>query len=378
MADRIRVGVVGAHAERGWGRHIHLPALRALNDFQVTAVAGTTAASARAAAEVWGAEKSYDDARALMADPDVDLVTVAVQLPSRDGLVEAAVAAGRHVYSEWPLAPDAATAERFESAARAAGVRHAVGLQSRHHPEVRLLREVLAQGLIGEVLSASLLFSLATPEVWSTRYAALFDETKGVNHLAVVGGHSLDMFQYAVGEFTEISATLATRIDRITMEETGEPIEVTSPDQIVLAGLLESGAAASAHFMTGGPRGDGFRIEVHGRTGRLVLVSSDDSLVGPRFTLTHTPANGSPARQLTVPDAHRPLLGTPSPVSNVAQVYTDLARAIRTGDDFGPDFTTAVRVHRLLDAVRSSAGSGRRVRLNRVAGPRGRRPTSPV
>src|SRR5690242_2595703 len=48
MADRIR-GVVGAHAEQGRGRNIHLPALRALNDFQVTAVAGTTSASARAA-----------------------------------------------------------------------------------------------------------------------------------------------------------------------------------------------------------------------------------------------------------------------------------------------------------------------------------------
>ncbi|MFF7068090.1 hypothetical protein [Streptomyces pseudovenezuelae] len=45
---------------------------------------------------------------------------------------------------------------------------------------------------------------------------------------------------------------------------------------------------------------------------------------------------------------------------------TDPARAIRTGDDFGPDFTTAVRVHRLhplLDAVKSSARSGSRVRL---------------
>jgi hypothetical protein len=225
-------GVVGAHAERGWGRNIHLPALQALNDFQVTAVADTTSASARAAAEVWGARKSYDDARALMADPDVDLVTLAVQLPSREGLVEAGIAASRHVCSEWPLAPDAATAERFESAARAAGVRHAVGLQSRHHPEVRLLRSMLAQELIGEVLTASLLYSLATPEVWSTRYAALFDGTKGVNHLAVVGGHSLDMFQYAVGDFTEVSATLATRIDRITMEGTGETIGGTSPDHL--------------------------------------------------------------------------------------------------------------------------------------------------
>jgi len=364
MADRIRVGVVGAHAERGWGRHIHLPALQALDDFEITAVAGSSMEGARAAATVWAADKAYDDARALMADPDVDLVTIAVQLPSRDGLVEAAIAAGKHVYSEWPLALDAATAERFESAAREAGVRHAVGLQSRHHPEVRLLRDLLAQGLIGEVLSATLLYSLSTSQVWSQRYAALFDETKGVNHVAVVGGHSLDMFQHAVGRFTEVSATLTTRIDRITMEETGSDIEVTSPDQIALNGLLDSGATASAHFMTGGPRGDGFRIEVHGREGRLVLVSSDDSLVGPRFTLTHETANGTPAVTLSVPTEYRPLLGTPSPVSNVAQVYTDLAGAIRTGADFAPDFSTAARTHRLLDAIKSSAKTGNRVHLS--------------
>ncbi|MEU3516439.1 Gfo/Idh/MocA family oxidoreductase [Streptomyces sp. NPDC006654] len=364
MADRIRVGVVGAHAERGWARGIHLPALSALDDFEIVAVAGTSGGSARAAAAVWGAGRAYDDAHALLADPDVELVTVAVQLPRRDGLVEAAIEAGKHVYCEWPLARDAATAERFEAKARAAGVRHAVGLQSRNHPAVRLLRDLLAQGLIGEVLSASLLYSLSTPEVWSTRYAALFDRTQGVNHVAVVGGHSLDMFQYAVGEFAEVSATLTTRIDRVTMEETGERIEVTSPDQIVAGGLLRSGAAASAHFMTGGPRGDGFRIEVHGRAGRLVLVSSDDSLVGPRFTLTHATANGAPAVEVPVPDTYRPLLpGPPSPVSNVAQVYSDLAAAIRTGDASGPDFTTAVRTHRLLDAIKSTAEHGHRETL---------------
>ncbi len=138
---------------------------------------------------------------------------------------------------------------------------------------------------------------------------------------------------------------------------------MTSPDQIVAGGLLESGAAASAHFMTGGPRGDGFRIEVHGRKGRLVLVSSDDSLVGPQFTLTHETANGTPAEEVPVPDGYGPLLGTPSPVSNVAQVYKDLGQAIRTGGEFGPDFGTAARTHRLLDAIKSSAKTGSRVHL---------------
>jgi predicted dehydrogenase len=214
------------------------------------------------------------------------------------------------------------------------------------------------------VLSTSLGYSLAAPEVWSQRYAALFDHTKGVNHVAVVGGHSLDMHRSVVGDFAEVSATLTTRFRQVTLRETGRSIEVASPDQILVAGLLESGAAASAHFMTGGPRGDGFRIEVHGRAGRLVLRATDDSLVGPEFVLTHARANGAPHEELAPPTAYLPALaGMPSPVSNVHRVYADLARSIRTGEPFKPDFGTAVRTHRLLDAIKRSAETGERQRF---------------
>ncbi|RAJ31771.1 putative dehydrogenase [Kitasatospora sp. SolWspMP-SS2h] len=365
MADRIRVGVVGAHAERGWGRAIHLPALAASkDDYEIVAVAGTSRQSADAAAGVWGARHAFADARTLMEHPEVDLVTIAVQLPQRDGLVDAAIAAGKHVYSEWPLALDAGTAERLRAGAEAAGVQAAVGLQSRHHPMVRHLRDLVAEGTVGEVLSSSLSYSIASPEVWSQRYAALFDATKGVNHLAVVGGHSLDMYGSIVGGFAELSATLTTRIGAITLQETGEPLTVTSPDQIVVSGLLDSGAAASVHLMTGGPRGDGFRIEVHGRAGRLVLHSTDDSLVGPEFVLTLAKANGAPAETLVLPSRYLPALAAaPAPACNVHRVYADLAHAIRTGEPFDPSFATAVRTHRLLDAIKDSAATGERRRL---------------
>ncbi|MFJ7280412.1 Gfo/Idh/MocA family protein [Kitasatospora sp. NPDC098663] len=363
MTDRIRVGIIGAHAERGWARGVHLPALAGLDDYEITAIAATSEASARAAARAWGARHALTDPEELMAHPEVDLVTIAVQLPRRDGLVSAAVAAGKHVYSEWPLAGSAEQADLFRAQAQAAGVRHAVGLQSRHHPAVRHLRDLIADGIVGEVLSTSLTYSLSTPETWSERYAALFDATKGVNHLAVVGGHSLDMYRFVVGGFAEVSATLTTRIRRITMEESGRQIEVSSPDQIAVAGLLRSGAAASAHLMTGGPHGDGFRIEVHGRAGRLVLRSLDDSLVGPEFVLTHA-AGGGDAVTVEVPGPHRP--GTadePVAVRNVRRVYADLAQAIRTGGPSEPDFGTALRTHRLLDAIRTSAETGRRQTL---------------
>ncbi|MBC9717778.1 Gfo/Idh/MocA family oxidoreductase [Streptomyces sp. TRM66268-LWL] len=361
MTETIKVGIVGAHAERGWARAVHLPALTALPDYTITAVAGTSAESARAAAGVWGAAHAFDDPYELMTHPDVDLVVIAVQLPRRDGLVDAAVAAGKHVYCEWPLALTAASADGFRARAQAAGVRHAVGLQSRNHPAVRHLRDLVADGRVGEVLSATLTYSLAAPDVWSRRYAALFDATKGVNHLAVVGGHSLDMFRSVVGDFSELSATLATRITSVTLEETGEPIAVTSPDQIVIGGLLQSGAAASAHFMTGGPAGDGFRIEVHGRAGRLVLRAANDSLVGPEFTLYASDGTNPPVR-LPVPDRRR-IPDVPVAHGNVVEVYRDLAHGIRTGQPITPDFGTAAATHRLLDAIREAAATGTRQQL---------------
>ncbi|MEV0422689.1 Gfo/Idh/MocA family protein [Streptosporangium canum] len=360
---RIRVGVVGGHAARGWARAVHLPALAALPDYEITAIAGTSMESANAAAEVWSAAHAFDDPYALMAHPEVDLVTIAVQLTKRDGLVQAAIAAGKHVYSEWPLALSATIAEDLHTLAEKAAVRHAVGLQSRNHPAIRFLRDLLAEGKAGEVLSASLTYSLATPEVWSQRYAALFDQTKGVNHLAVVGGHSIDMFRSVVGDITELSATLATRLTRITLEETGERIEVTSPDQIVVSGLLESGAAVSVHLMTGGPSGDGFRIEVHGRAGRLVLSSANDSLVGPQFTLHFADGTGAPV-ELPIPDRYRRVLpDAPPAVRNVHRVYADLARGIRSGEPIEPDFATAAGTHRILDAIKHAAETGERQRL---------------
>jgi predicted dehydrogenase len=357
MNEKIAIGVIGAHAQRGWARAVHLAALADSDDFDIVAVASTDAAQAAEAAKAWGAERSYGDAHALLADPAVEAVLIAVQLPKRDDLVAAAIAAGQHVYVEWPLALDAATAERYRDLAAVKGVQHAVGLQTRHHPAIRHLRELIAQGAIGDVLSASLHYSIGAAEEWSERYADLFDATKGVNHLAVVGGHAMDQFAHALGPLTALSGRLATRIPEVTITETGERLKVTSPDQILVHGVLESGAPASVHIMTGGPAGAGCRIEVQGRTGRLVLESADDSLVAPRYRLRKTTTGGTAV--LPVPERFWTKgSDNPSPAANAGEVYRGFAAAIRTGAAHEPNFDTAIAVHRTQDAIRRSNESG--------------------
>src|SRR5689334_14467526 len=127
-SDIIRVGIVGANPHQGWASTAHVPALKQLPDFWITAVCTSRAETAEAAAGAFGAGHAFTDPRALAAHREVDLVTVAVRTPAHLDLVHAALDAGKHVYCEWPLAATTKEAEVMAAAARDAGVHHAIGL----------------------------------------------------------------------------------------------------------------------------------------------------------------------------------------------------------------------------------------------------------
>ncbi len=82
--------------------------------------------------------KAYGDTDDLVADPDVDLVAVVTSVPGHHQLILAALAAGKHVITEWPVGTSTAQTEEILDAARRAGTRTAVGLQARMNPAVGL------------------------------------------------------------------------------------------------------------------------------------------------------------------------------------------------------------------------------------------------
>src|SRR5688572_24183647 len=137
---KIRVGIIGLNAQRGWAHDAHVPALKALtSDYAVTALSALRPESARASAAAYGIPHAFTDPAALAQHPDVDLVVITVKVPEHDRLVRAALSAGKHVYCEWPLAMDAIAAESLAAAADARGVRQIIGLQSRASPILRHL-----------------------------------------------------------------------------------------------------------------------------------------------------------------------------------------------------------------------------------------------
>src|SRR5439155_444172 len=133
------VGIIGVSPARGWAATAHIPALRALPNYEIRARSGHSAESARAAGEVFGVSAVFSDHNQLVSQPDVDVVAVTVKVPHHRELVSAALAAGKAVYCEWPLGRDLDDARAMAAHAAKQGVRTIVGLQARQAPAIGTL-----------------------------------------------------------------------------------------------------------------------------------------------------------------------------------------------------------------------------------------------
>src|SRR5258708_3519341 len=264
------VGIVGVSPVRGWATTAHIPALRALPNYEIRALSAHSAESARAAGEVFGVDAVFSDHEQLVTQPDIDVVAVTVKVPRHRQLVCAALAAGKAIYCEWPLGRDLDDARAMAALAAGQGVRTAVGLQARQAPAIEFVQELLRDGYVGEVLSTTMVGLSVPGGVVVQPNAYMLDKIHGANVLTIAVGHSVDTLNYVLGEFADLSAVSDLRRPLITIEETGEQIVKTAADQIAVIGTLTSGATASIHVREAVAGGTRFLWEINGTGGTLL------------------------------------------------------------------------------------------------------------
>ena len=366
MTTALGVGIIGVSPVRGWAATAHIPALRALPNYELRALSAHSPGSARAAGEVFGVSAVFTDPEQLMSQPGIDLVAVTVKVPHHRELVSAALAAGKAVYCEWPLGRDLDDAQAMAALAAEQGVGTVVGLQARQAPAIQFVQQLLNDGYVGEVLSTTMVGLSVPGEVVVQANAYMLDETNGATLLTIAVGHSLDLLTYVLGEFAELAAVSALRRPRITIQETREQIVKTAADQIAVIGTLTSGVTASIHVREAVAGGTGFLWEINGTDGTLRITA--DAAVPGIYPLTVAGAHGpnEPA-ELAVPAAltqNWPALtsleGTPA--DNVGRAYAGFAADIENGTHTVPDFADAVRRHQLLAAIERSAASRERMK----------------
>jgi predicted dehydrogenase len=357
---KVRVGMVGANPSRGFASIAHIPALQALPDFEISAVCTTRQDSADAAAKHFGVPLAFSDAEKLARDPSVDLVTVSVKVPDHYLPVMAAIEAAKHVYCEWPLGRNTDEAIRMRDAATRTGVRHAVGLQGQVSPAINYTKDLIADGYVGRVLSATM---IGCAPNWGPTIDRAYqaDFANGANLLTITGGHTIDALCYCLGEFRELAAFVVSQRDRIPVEETGELMAKTVPDQVVVNGIVGDGTVVSFQIRGGINRGTAFLFEIHGDKGDLQLTAtSRASMQRQELNVRGARGDEKELAELPIPGKYRwvPEGVAPDSRYNVAQLYARLAESIRDGKPVSPGFDAAVTRHRLIDAIVRASDTG--------------------
>src|SRR5438094_6392599 len=201
LESTLGVGIIGVSPVRGWAATAHIPALRALPNYEIRALSAHSAETARAAGEAFGIRAVFSDHRQLVTRSDIDVVAVTVKVPRHRELVSAALAAGKAVYCEWPLGRDLDEARAMAALAAERGVRTVVGLQGRQAPAIEFVQKLLDDGYLVEVLSTTMVGLSIRGDVVSQPNAYMLDEANGANALTIAVGHSLDILSYVLGEF---------------------------------------------------------------------------------------------------------------------------------------------------------------------------------
>ena len=368
MPRPIRLGIIGASPTVGWAHRSHLPAIVASPEFELTGVCTTRKETAEESARQYGAKLAFDDYHKMLAHPDIDAVAVVLRVPAHFQITKDALNAGKHVFTEWPLGKDTGEAQELADLARSKGVKAVVGLQARAAPAIVHMKELVEEGYVGEIISCNMKLMRSGVLERDSGRTWQRDVTLGAHTLTIATGHSIDAMRFVAGDFSQVSAVVTTQVEQWYETDTQKMLDVTSPDNILISGVLANGAVASAHVGSIPWAGSGYTMEVYGRKGTLVATSEDSPQLGP--VRLQGAQNGDTLEDIEIPDRHTNVLeGMPQGAPhNVGQLYYLFGQAIQgqsvqENKQPYPDFDTAVELHKIIDAIRQSAEEGKAAKV---------------
>ncbi|MDR5781320.1 Gfo/Idh/MocA family oxidoreductase [Caballeronia sp. LZ065] len=356
----LRVGVIGVG---NWARHGHLRVLDLLPQYALQAVYSHRREAAEAAAREYRIGRVARSIDELLHSDDIDLVVVLNTAPQHVETVKRVIEAGKNVYCEWPLTTTLAQSEELLRLASERGVRHVVGLQRRLAPHNRYVRDLVRDGFVGELRSVRMHVSMNYFQ--AMRSGALQWTVPPENFSSVVsiyGGHFLDMLFAAAGWPVSIAALTPNQFPMVTIKETGALMPTSTPDQLVLAGMLGGAAVLSVHIEGGKRNGSGVQIDITGTEGDLRVTNvSAFGDAGDDYEIHGAHGDKEPLIRLAVPERyHRvPASSLPSSVLELAELYWAYAHDVEQGTRTAPSFADAVRMHRLIDDAQASYAARR-------------------
>lgn len=325
------------------------------------AIAGRSQEKVSEAATRYGFSNYTTDWRNLVEDPDIQVFDNVGPDATHFEPTLAAVKAGKHVICEKPLALTAAEATILEQAAITAGVKHLTCFNYRFVPAVRLAHDLIANGELGEIFSASFRYA----QEWRTDPTAHLPSSTGA--LSLIGCHAIDQARYLVGEIESVSALIT---NPVTAAERGEPIDTVT----ALAQFAGGATGTIAASLIAPGRRNMLGWEINGSKGSLTWDLEQLNLLKV-YRRTGGPLDGF--ADVIVCEANHPLVAHWWPSGHILgwehshiNMLGHFLNAVAEDGPVGPDaatFTDGAIAARIAEAITDAATTGTRAT---VAGPR--------
>lgn len=371
------MGAAHSHAWRTAHRFFDLPATPVLHT-----IAGRTESAVADAAEQYGFARHTTRWQDLIEDPEIHVIDICTPGDTHHEIALAALAAGKHVLCEKPLANSVAESEEMARAAADAatrGIRSICGFSYRRTPALAYARQLVKEGFVGEIRQVRAqylqdwLSDADAPMTWR-----LDKDKAGSGALGDIGAHVIDLTQWITGtQIEQVSGTLATVVPTRPAAGTaqglggkgdasGERGQVTVDDVALFSARFAGGVlgAFEATRMAQG-RKNAMRVEINGAKGSIAfdfermneLEIYDATAPAGRqgFTRVLTTEPEHPYAAAWWPTGHG--LGYEHTFTHE---IADLVRAIGEGTDPSPSFAEALHVQRVLAAVEASDADGSR------------------
>jgi len=373
----VNLGVIGVG---GWGGTGHMRAYADSRHARVVAVCDVVLDRARQVAAQFGVPQAFDDYRALLALPEVEAVDVATPNDAHHDIVLAALAAGKHVLCEKPLALSVADAREMALVAAERGRRGAVNFLHRYVPSARYVKLLLDEGALGRIHHCNVTYAQgwltdsSFPRVWRLNRAVA-----GTGVLGDLGSHTIDLARWWLGaEIGAVSGRLTTfnrqrplppspnaphGAARELLAGAAGPtplVEVDVDDEATWLASFENGAEGcffTSRNATG--RSNHIRAEIYGSDGAVLYDNA-----------VHDSVQASLGRAMWQRSAWATLAVPPALLregGKNAMHYS--VEDIVLGTSLAPTFHDGVRAQEVMDAVVRSAAERRWVEVEMSPAP---------
>ena len=335
----VNVGIIGLSADGGWAAMAHYPALQKLPDhFAIQGLTASSMATAQKAAEKYGVPYYSDDAAALAARDDIELLVVAVNLPQHQAIIEQIAPFGKAIYCEWPLGIHPGESRILQQIAAHHNCRTFIGLQALHSPHIQKLRQIVNDPASGRLISC--IISGSDPSrghVIDPRYLYAQNQENGVNTLTIPFAHSLAALQSVFGTLHDMHALTACQYPAVIRKDTGETVSRTTIDHVLFQGKTQDGGLLNIAYRGGG---SGLRMEIECEHLQLVVTANSGHLQYEPLTIEIIRDGQS---EIIAPEGNA--------ADNLANAYRAVWQDMRQGTYTVPNFAHAVAHQQLLSEL---------------------------